>query len=347
MKEIAKPEEVYKSSSSKLQAFSFNNVPGQERYSAAKNSKAVLERNGSEGVKSEGKRDKREGSRGIKNRYWHLREEDLVQVKCATIKDFSKTCNFSDIYHYYTCRELGPNKAALRRFPCNCEACNEIITKPWVYGVKAEKQERFADPEDCYFKPLLEDYNQWHFVELNTKGEDEEGVDKEREIVPRHVTTSLSASVEIYNIGALAFQKDKKSEEETEEEYYLVEYIGRPYTSQDESTNPDESDLKVDCYWLNSIPGARYWYTKSKNPVTVDMAYVVATDVEMKPISPTNMIKNRSIRREATRKNALRITDESHDFIVHEIDLRERLEYDPSRVLVDNEASDEEEETEK
>ena len=204
-----------------------------------------------------------------------------------------------------------------------------MITKPWVNGIQAENQERFADPQDCYFKPLLEDYNQWHFVELKVKDDtDEEEVEEEREIILRHVTTSLAASVEIYNIGAFAFQKDKTSEKETEEEYYLVEFISMPYTKQDEST------LNVDCYWLNSVPGARFWYTKSKNPVTVDMAYVVATDVEMKPISPTNMIKNRSIRREAAQKNALRITDESHDFIVHEIDLRERLEYDPSRVMV-------------
>ena len=122
MKQVADPSKVYKSTSSNLQAFSFNSVAGEGKYSAAANCKAVLERYaGSEGVTSEGQRAKRESQRGIKNRYWHVREleEKLSDVKCATIKDFSDTCTFSDMYHYYTCKELGPSKAAMRRFPCN------------------------------------------------------------------------------------------------------------------------------------------------------------------------------------------------------------------------------------
>ena len=60
MKQVADPEKVFKSSSSTLQTFSYNNVPGEMKHSAAENCKAVLERCGSEGVKSEGKRVKRE-----------------------------------------------------------------------------------------------------------------------------------------------------------------------------------------------------------------------------------------------------------------------------------------------
>ena len=74
--------------------------------------------------------------------------------------------------------------------------------------------------------------------------------------------------------------------------------------------------------------------------------HIVATDVKMNPFSPSNMIP-RHVRKEAERKNAIKISLDSHDFIMDEIEKRERLEYDPSRVLVDNEASDDEEETEK
>ena len=48
MKQVADPENFYKSSSSKLQDFSYNNVPGENNYRAAMNSKFVLERNGGE-----------------------------------------------------------------------------------------------------------------------------------------------------------------------------------------------------------------------------------------------------------------------------------------------------------
>ena len=75
--------------------------------------------------------------------------------------------------------------------------------------------------------------------------------------------------------------------------------------------------------------------TKGNN--NMDMVYVVATDVEMKPMSPSNMVSNPMVRKEAARLGALRITDESHDLIMDEIERRERLECDPSRVFMDEE----------
>ena len=77
------------------------------------------------------------------------------------------------------------------------------------------------------------------------------------------------------------------------------------------------------------------------------MVYVVATEVEMKSISTTNMTRNRTIRRQDKQLHEMRITNESHDFIIDEISRREMLEYDPSRVLIDNESdsdSDDDEE---
>ena len=52
-------------------------------------------------------------------------------------------------------------------------------------------------------------------------------------------------------------------------------------------------------------------------------------------------------RREAIQKQTMRITNASHDFIIDDISRRERLEYDPSRVLEENESdsdSDDDEE---
>ena len=59
----------------------------------------------------------------------------LCFMKCITIvhENFSKgVWSFKDMYHYYTCPELGINKAALRREPCNCTACDKTVRKPWV-----------------------------------------------------------------------------------------------------------------------------------------------------------------------------------------------------------------------
>ena len=267
--------------------------------------------------------------------------EELSGVKCKTIKDFSDdSCKFSDICHCHTCPQLGPNKAAMRRFPCNCEACDEAINKPWVNAIKEPaKQPRFANATGCFFKPLLEDKNEWHFVELQERvGSDEDEVDEERQLVLRHVTTSVARSIEVGKIGAVAFQQHEG--DSSEEGHHLVEFAGLPRTEQDELSSG--CAWKVDCKWLNSVPRARHWCTKSEQEATVDLVHVVAADVEMIPMSPTNMIKNRAVRQEAEKLKAMKIAEESHEFILDEISRRERLEHDPSRVFV---AADEDSES--
>ena len=116
------------------------------------------------------------------------------------------------------------------------------------------------------------------------------------------------------------------------------------HTDQDEVSG---CAWKVDCHWLNCVPRAKCWFAKSHSACTLDLVCVVATDVEMKPMSPSNMVRNPSVRRDAARLGALRITDESHELIMDEIERRERLECDPSRVFIDEvEDSDSEEEDE-
>ena len=181
----------------------------------------------------------------------------LSDVRCQTIKDFSDTSNFSDMYHYYSCKALGARRAAIRRIACNCEACDQIIQKPWANGIAAKDQERFKDSEDCYFKSISENENKWPIVDLAEKSNtDEEDIDEIREVTLTHMATSLASSVEVGNIGAFGFEKD--DQETTEEDYYLVEFIGKPYLEQQTGT------WLVECYWLISVPRARYWYTKFK-----------------------------------------------------------------------------------
>ena len=81
--------------------------------------------------------------------------------------------------------------------------------------------------------------------------------------------------------------------------------------------------------------------------VTHNLEHVVATGVDMEDLSPGNQ-PPRGATRQANEKKAKKISDKSHHQIMDEINRRERLEYDPSRVLVghekeDNFGSDEEE----
>ena len=66
-----------------------------------------------------------------------LTDEFSTNIKCSTIKEFSdNSCEFSGVCHHHTRSQLGPGKAALGRFPCDCEACDHAITQPWVNGIE-------------------------------------------------------------------------------------------------------------------------------------------------------------------------------------------------------------------
>ena len=192
------------------------------------------------------------------------------------------------------------------------------------------------NPDGCHFRSLFGDENKWHFVELQERAaSDPEEVDEEREVVLRHVTTSVARSIKIGNVGAHAFDKGEGERGGGEEVFYLVEFASLPFTDQEGA----RCAWKVNCLWLNSVPNARHWHTKSSVEVTLSVVCLVATDLQMHPISPTNMVRNLQVRKDAERLGALRLSNDSHDFIMDEIERRDRLEYDPSRVYGEHEGS--------
>ena len=151
------------------------------------------------------------------------------------------------------------------------------------------------------------------------------------------------------NIGAYAWKDEEGGRKKGDEkDYYLVEFLELPKTAQGDK---EDSAWTVECHHLNAVPTAPLWHTSSFLKVTVDVTKLVATDLEMHPMSPTNMIKCRSkrVREEAEQKKAMKLSEESHEFILDEIRMRERVEHDPSRVFVaadDDSESDEDDEHE-
>ena len=335
---VQSADDAFNKESASLKVHSFNNSSSGEVYSAAEDCKRILELQGHQGVKSDGlKRAKRHANRGINHRYWTVRPltERLSEAKAKTIKIPEEGVSFRDMYHTYCSWELGIGVAALRRVPCHCKACDTMILLPWSPGVAAKDQPRFEQAPDCYLRPVLGDYNKWYIVEIDdSKDGDPEDTAELYHDVLHHMTSVLAMDIEIGSIGAVC-TVDKQN---SKDGYYLIQFTSLPFTAQVEN-----GTLQVKGQWVYELPGAPLWFYQEEGiEVTVELTTVLATNVQMIPFSPNNQPRNKITRRQADDNDAMRMTLEDHDAIMDEMQLRDRLEYDPMMVM----ASEEEEEGE-
>ena len=199
--------------------------------------------------------------------------------------------------------------------------------------MKAEDQPRFQPTgEDCYLAPVLgDDANCWYIVDLEVS---DKGVPEDADIayenVLNHVTSTIAQSVEVGEVGAVATDAEKT------EGYWLMRFTSLPFPDQE-----GDGGLVVEGQWFWQFPGARHWFYQNESvPVdTVSLEHVVATGIVLDDIGPNNQ-PPRGVREGATQKRAQKISEDSHHLIMDEIIRRERLEYDPSRVLVGEEDED-------
>ena len=74
----------------------------------------------------------------------------------------------TDHYHIYAdWRIPGQNQAAMRRIPCDCEACHNQLNTPWDESIPDndwQTQPRFQSPVGCVLEPALQGLNEWKFV---------------------------------------------------------------------------------------------------------------------------------------------------------------------------------------
>ena len=99
---------------------------------------------------------------------------------------------------------------------------------------------------------------------------------------------------------------------------------------------PGPGEKQCNTYELNVIPGASKWWTRSETLYVIDMINVVDTDVKVEPVSASNMLPPR-VRRQLTNHIAVKISEESHNFVIDEVWRRDQLEYDPDLVVVSGE----------
>ena len=126
------------------------------------------------------------------------------------------------------------------------------------------------------------------------------------------------------------------SDKKADNGYYLVEWTSDPFTCQ------ESGELWCNGNYLNPVPRAPKWYTKSALADEHLLHHVVLGKIEMVPISDEHELPNslpKASKRKAISKQALKISTDSDDFIIDEIICRESLE-DPEYERYDTELDD-------
>ena len=132
----------------------FSKIDGKG-VSAALECKRILEGKGTEGAKSLGKSEKRELNRAISKFQYFSRDskETLSGLKYQAPSRFTdEDDGFMNLYHIYSCYELGYERVATRRIPCHCDACKLQMSHAWMPGTAPCDQPRFQLAANCKYK---------------------------------------------------------------------------------------------------------------------------------------------------------------------------------------------------
>jgi hypothetical protein len=277
----------------------------------------------SSGSKSDRKHNKRESEAKMKKRFYHVRKQDEkvhsdIKMQMIGLPSNGPHSGLLAHYHLHADPYLGLAKLAIRRIPCACESCETKIKLPWVPSVEPKLQPRFAQNMECKRWKIFESINDWKIVTLVPRTDcDPDDVADAQQDVLEGLTKRVGEEIIQGGYGAVL------TEDEETHGYYVVTWTSDPYTSQDEN-----AELVCDAKFLNPVGRAPLWYTPSSINTVFLLQHVVAGNLVLLEPSSIVALPNTCNRREATSKKAKRLSDESHEEILDEINRREILEYE-------------------
>jgi hypothetical protein len=287
-----------------------------------------------EGVKSEGKYQKREASAAMKKRHYHVHDENSTEhvnlnMKCQPFLAVSQTSNgLKAMYNIRADPDLGLGRVAVRRIPCACEDCRDQLMQEWEPNVEASKQSRYASSTTCDLWEIFEGLNDWNIVQLMPRDDNDED---EIEIIHRIV---LDAKVE--SLSVLAGKNGAfRTEDPDSDGYYLVKWSSAPYELQEarELTEYDppilvsKGELVADAAYFEKVPRAPRWYTPVAMSTTVRLQQVILADLILHEESEGSRLPNTCNKTEARSEGAQKVSEQDHGRLLDEITRMEILEF--------------------
>jgi hypothetical protein len=246
----------------------------------------------SAGAKSKGKYAKRELDSTMKKRNYHITElKDVcfpdLKMK-AVIENERGTCKgISSMYNIQSNPDLGLGRVAVGRVPCSCDTCTTQLQQPWIPGVDANNQPRYASSVDGSLCEIFDGLNDWKLAILQpTTANNNDDLEHAQTVVLDCIAEDVCKEIKVGGYGAFA-TKDPDADG-----YYVVEWVGLPMLLVDATLlnkfDPpiqlQEGELVARAKYFNEVPRANRWYTSSEVKTTVRLQQVLAPDLTLQPI---------------------------------------------------------------
>ena len=152
-----------------------------------------------------------------------------------------------EMFHF-RCHPLMPvDRCAVRQIPCLCASCKATLEKIWDPKEKdPSKQDCFQKPDECFFNPIMDDLNKWHFIEIEpSKGkEDQRQVNRIVQNAMDNISRYQAQQVEVGGFGAIDSPEDDRG---APDGFYLVKWTREPFVLQEDTPveGYDEGNLKA------------------------------------------------------------------------------------------------------
>mmetsp|Transcript_16649 Transcript_16649/g.38155 ORF Transcript_16649/g.38155 Transcript_16649/m.38155 type:complete len:807 (+) Transcript_16649:281-2701(+) len=235
-------------------------------------------------------------------------------------------------------------EVAARRIPCSCQGCRNRLKKPIA--------ERYKGPcKECIFWKIFKidedrgwnDYRILSFTpDKNSNKFDEEEYQDLLMHTMRGIAHMVARDVRVGGYGAypgLPPEDPSKPRHKQDDGFvlYFVRWTCKPWqVVEDEVITVDGEEVQLRkgewvCKgkWLYDVPRARHWYFHEPegDEVVVRMGQVLSADIDMAPLDDSNPLPRmpESVRRQVTPKNPIKLSLDEYDWLMDEMDRRERF----------------------
>jgi hypothetical protein len=243
----------------------------------------------------------------------------------------------------------------MRRFPCDCIPCNTQINEPWDTEIPDDDwttQPRFKNPENCEYKPVLEDYNDWKFVTVeptknSTPQEQQEELTLFYNEILQQYEDRAKEEIVVGGFGAMETEADTNG-------YYLIKWTSEPYQLTEEtevegcSAGPmPKGTFVCDGKYWDPLHRSHNWFYCNPEAETFvfRLQFIVAPNINMVCYNEAANIKPNYRLPNAIRQTAQEtvkfVPVEIQKIIEEEKELRDKLDH--NEYAIDNDVDDESE----